>query len=392
MTGMVCWGVQARGSSIRWWLLALGVALAALFAALPANAAESMSGKVIMGTAGVSLPANLEISVVELPSAGGQVMKKVVASPDGGFGFEADPTNRYLVGTIYGGVAYSTLVDREARNGPELRIFETTQDPSVITVASDTTTILKGRDDIFEVLQLLLVRNTSDRTFTGAGAPNSAVLTVPVPEGAFDVSPGDDSNPLGISFSGRGVAVASPVLPGETSVPYVFKVRVPRTGWQLRREVSYPTQRADLLLGEGLALNGAPGFEFDERVTLEGRTYRRYRTGQLMPGAVIGGDIGFPTASSSSLWWGLAIGLAVLGALFFGFSVLRRRLPSNAPTAGGREERNVLIEQIARLDDHFERGLLAESEYRNERSQMLARLSLLPRPSGGSPPGSTTPH
>jgi hypothetical protein len=377
------------------WLrvLVLAGTWASLFGpTLPAKAAETISGKVIMGTPGGSLPTDLEVSVVELSSSGGQVIKKVVPTPDGAFSFEADPANRYLVGALYRGVTYSTPVEREAAGGLELRIFETTHDPAVITVASDTTTILKGRDDIFEVLQLLLVRNTSDRTFAGTTeAQNSSVLTVPVPEGAFDVSPADESNPLGISFSGRGVAVSSPILPGETSIPYVFKVRVPRTGWQLRREVIYPTQRADLLVGEGLELKGAPGFDFDEQVTLEGRTYRRYRSGQLIPGSVIGADLGFPTASLRSLWWGLATGLAVLAALFFGFSVMRRRRPSRAPAAGGEEERNTLIEEIARLDDRFEEGLLAENDYRSTRNQMLARLSVLPRSSGGSPPGPATP-
>ena len=383
---------HAQSRQIRLRLLVLAGAWAALLPALPAKAAETISGKVIMGTAGSSLPTDLEVSVVELSSSGGQAMKKVAPSPDGVFSFEADPANRYLVGTIYQEVTYSTPVEPGAEGGLELRIFETTHDPAVITVASDTTTVLKGRDDIFEILQLLLVRNTSDRTFSGTtGAGDSAVLTVPVPEGAFDVSPADETNPLGISFSGRGVAVTSPMLPGETSIPYVFKVRVPRTGWQLRREVTYPTQRADLLLGEGLELNGAPGFEFDEQVTLEGRTYRRYRSEQLMPGSVIGADLGFPTASLRSLWWGLATGLAGLAALFFGFSVMRRRRPPKASAAGGKEERDALIEQIAQLDDRFEEGLVAENDYRSTRNQMLARLSVLPRPSRGSPPGSTIP-
>lgn len=391
MIGRVSQVTQTR-PRIRLPLLALAALCAAVWGpALPAKAAETITGKVVMGTAGGSIPGNLEVRVVELPPTGDPVMRRVAASPDGSFSFEADPARRYLVGTVYGGVTYSTPLDPGPGSGPELRIFDTTQDPGVITVASDTTTILRGRDDIFEVLQLLLVRNTSDRTFTGTTrSENPAVLTVPVPEGAYDVSPADESNSLGIGFSGRGVAVASPLLPGETSIPFVFKVRVPRTGWQLRREVNHPTQRADLLLGEGLELRGAPGFEFDEQVRLEGRTYRRYRSGRLMPGSVIGADLGFPTASTRSLWWGLATGLATLAALFFGFSVLRRRRPSKAP-AGGLEDRHALIEQIAKLDDRFEEGLLTESDYRSRRNEMMARLSILPRSSGGPRPGSPTP-
>jgi hypothetical protein len=392
VTGRIYRVAPAMRSRLLWEAALIWALATTLGPAPPASAAQTMSGKVIMGTAGASLPAELRVRVVELPSAGGQVEKQATFSPDGTFTFEADSESRYLVGTVYSGVTYSTFIDGGAEGIPELKIFETTRDPTAVSVAADTTTILKGREDIFEVLQLLLVHNSSDRTFTGAaGSGSPEVLRVPIPEGAFDVSPADDANHLGISFSGRGVAVSSPLLPGETPIPYVFKVRVPRTGWQLRREVSHPTQRADLLLGEGLELRAAPGFEFDEQVTLEGRRYRRYRSGQLRPGSVIGADLGFPSASSRSLWWGLATGLAALGALMFGFSVLRRSRPAKGLTSGGPGERDALIEEIAVLDDRFEDGLVAEGDYRSRRNQMLARLSVMRRPSGGTPPGSTSP-
>lgn len=353
---------------------------------LPTAAAGPVAGKVVMGTAAVELPADLSISIVELSASGTEVVRNdVKAERDGTFTFEGNPTRRYLIGTTFRGVTYSTLVEENSRAAPELKIFEATQDPSVISIKSDTTTVLRGEEDTFEVLHLLLIDNQSDRTFVGAsGGPGQPVISIPVPEGSFDYSVADQANPMGISINPRGMTVAAPVLPGETPLPYVFKVRVPRTGWQLRREVNYPTERADLLLGQGLTLKAGPSFDLEEQVTLEGRRYTRYRSGPLTPGSVVGADIGFPEAAGGSLQWGLATAIAALASVFFATSLIRRRRRKGLPDAPA-DDRNTLIEKIATLDNRFEAGLVPEGDYRSQREEMLGRLRVIGKPDGPPP-------
>jgi hypothetical protein len=171
--------------------------------------------------------------------------------------------------------------------------------------------------------------------------------------------------------------------PGELSIPYIYKVKVPRSGWQLRREVLYPTRTADLLIGEGLALNAAPGFEFQEKADL-GKSYDRYRSESLTPGEVVAADIGFGTASGGKgIWYGMGTMFAVLAtALLAAALAMRRRKLEKAkvrPSAPA-PSRNELIDQVARLDESFDAGGLDPSQYETERSKLMAQLLEQPAP------------
>jgi uncharacterized membrane protein len=133
--------------------------------------------------------------------------------------------------------------------------------------------------------------------------------------------------------------------------------------------VFYPTERIDLLVERDLPVN-APDFKFEEQVTLEGKTYRRYRMGPLGAGAQVEANIG-STSAGGNLWWGLSGGLAALllavlgGALF----TRRRRAALSSPA-----ERERLVREIAELDEDFAAGLLLEEEYRRKRNAMKAKL------------------
>lgn len=353
-----------------------------------------------MGTEGVDLPEGLRVTVLSNSDAGvpeGQPAFVPVAA-DGSFTFETDPERGHLVGLFYEDVAYSRVLEPGALEPVELKIYETTTDPSVVTVASDTMTVLQSAEDgqgnVLEVLQLLRYRNDSDRAFIGSDSeqappePNPGeqppavqrqILKLPVPESAYDLAPADAANNAGLATSGAGRLVTTSALtPGQNSVAYLFKVKVPRTGWQLRREVYHPTEHADLLIGTRLNLTAAPGFEFQEAKTLGGESYNRYRSATLNPGSVIEADIGFPEDGTDGIWIGFGAGVAVLGAVLgLAFRRMRRRREAKAAPepADSGPNRDELIEQVAELDERFESGGLEEAEYESQRAALLARLS-----------------
>lgn len=381
------------------------LALAVL--ALPRAALAATPGRVVMGTSGAALPENLRITVLQNDDEGvpqGQPVFAPVA-PDGTFSFEADPARSHLVGLFYEGVAYSQVVEAGRTDPVELKIYETTTDWSVVRITSDSMTVLQntkeGQGNVLEVLQLLRYQNDSDRAFIGSeseqvtpepspsGEPapqQRQVLKLPVPESAYDLAPADDANSAGLATSAQGrLVTTSAIPPGEASVAYLFKVKVPRTGWQLRREVYYPTERADLIIGKRLVLTAAPGFEFQESKTLGGESYNRYRSGELNPGSAIEADIGFPKEGADGVWIGFAAGVAVF-ALLLALGTVRMRghraakaaaakPAAAAPPAGGGPAREQLIEQVAELDEKFESGAIDKAEYESQRAGLLARLS-----------------
>jgi hypothetical protein len=390
---------------------ALVIACFALAAPSPAHAV-AVSGRVVMGTAGVALPDGLRITVLSNNDEGVPEGQPVfVPVGDGGaFTFEADPARGHLVGLFYKDVAYSRVLEPGSVEPVELTIYETTTDSSVVSVTSDSMTVLQsteeGQGNVLEVLQLLRYRNDSDRAFIGSDSDQAAapepspgeeqpaqqrqILKLPVPESAYDLAPADAANNAGLATSGAGRLVTTSALtPGENSVAYLFKVQVPRTGWQLRREVYHPTEHADLLIGTRLNLTAAPGFDFQEAKTLGGESYNRYRSGALNPGSVIEADIGFPDEAVDGIWVGFGIGVAVLGGLLaFAFVRMRRRRAAkvaakaaeSAEPAAGDPTRDELIEQVAELDERFESGGLEKAEYESQRASLLARI--------GSPPDS----
>lgn len=389
--------------------------VAALIAGLPSPAvAATATGRVVMGTSGARLPEGLRVTVLQNNDQGipeGQPSFVPVA-PDGAFSFEADPARGHLIGLFFSDVAYSAVLE-PGRTGPvEIRIYETTTDASVVRVASDSMTVLKstaeGQGNVLEVLQLLRFRNDSDRTYIGSEPgqtapepapspggppqpPERQVLKLPVPESAYDLAPAGSANGAGLATSGSRLVTTSALAPGETSVAYLYKVKVPRTGWQLRRETYFPTDQADLLVGRRLNLTAAPGFEFQESKTLGGESYKRYRSGELNPGSVIEADIGYPAEAVDGVWIGFGAGVAVLASLLVATTVRMRRrraakaqakdaasTPAPEPEAAAEPSRQELIDRVAALDEEFEAGGLEAPEYESQRKSLLAKLSSSP--------------
>jgi|GEM_PF-1930176 len=355
----------------------------------------SLHGQIVMGTKGSPIPPDLQLQLVALAADGGEVFRKqTTAAPDGAFTFEGlgeTPPNRYLIGVPYKGVAYTTTVVPSPNDTTvSLPIFDTTTDTSVVVISSDTLTMLEGKNATVEVLQLLKVQNRSDRSYIGVGDDQKAesgpggrrVLKLPVPEGAFSIAPSDPGNTQALVNDTGGLAATRPLVPGETLVSYVYKVKFPRSGWQLRKRVEYPTEHEDLLVGPGLQLKAASGFSYVEQRKLGKTLYRRYRSSAYAPGGEIGADVIPLSKGAPSVWIGFAAAAAVLTAIGLGALLKIRGNHARPIAAGGdpqADERDRLIEQIAVLDEQFESGSLAEEMYRKRRDTMKDRLAALSR-------------
>lgn len=340
----------------------------------------TLAGTIVNGTAGAAVPGGLGVTAVQLDQDGKEAdRKQVQADATGTFrfdGFSPSEGSRFLVGTDYLGVTYSIVKDITAGEGAvQLRIFETTEDPSSIAVSGDTTTVVKpqGEADHLEVLQLLTIMNSSDRTFVGRTEPGGrVVLELPVPAGVFDLEPAGPSRLASLAMSSRGPATVDPIIPGGSTVSFVYKVRVPRTGWPLARRVDYPTKRADILLGEGLELSAPATFRVAGEPVIGSVKYRRYRSGELVPGAEIAVHVGFATSAEAIRWWAPALGVALLAAFLVSIITMRRRSAKGATPSSARER---LLREVAALDESFEAGRLEESSYRDERSRRIEELA-----------------
>lgn len=148
----------------------------------------------------------------------------------------------------------------------------------------------------------------------------------------------------------------------------------------MRRETIYRTDKTDVLIGPNLRLKAAPGLKYQETKKIGSTDYRRYRTGRLAPGSVLGADIVYATDSGRGLWIGLGAAAATLAAGVAGSALLgRRRKPAKRPRAP-HAERGKLIDEIALLDRSFEQGSIPDKDYRIRREEMKRKLAELTGP------------
>ena len=360
----------------------LVVLVASLASSSPVTAqAETkvVEGRVVNGTSGASVPAGLEVTVVSLSSTGDELARtKTSSGNDGAFRAEITGGHRYLIASTHHEVTYTSVVT-DPSVPVELKVFETTDDDSVISVTSDTTTVIRGEDNVLEVLALMRVSNSSDRTYLGRHSQEGrSVLRFPVPPGAFDVNPGTGITSGVIAVPG-GFTAADPLQPGELNAGYLYRVRASRQGWPMRRAFFYPTIRVTILIDESLRLS-SPRLRFSELVPIgegdDAKRYRQYDGRSFSAGDLMEADITFSAEgpSRTALYVGAIAGAIVLLAIAIVVPFRRRR---RSPIVAELSERERLIEEIAALDQAFEIESIEEGEYTRRRNEMKSKLQTM---------------
>lgn len=386
------------------------LAVLCLLVAVPARPAAAepgpvtVRGTVVNGTGGGAVPPGIAVTIAQLDQSFTEVARRSVpAGPGGAFeagGWGGRAGTRFVASADHQGVTYRAAATGESGTvETTLSLYEPTSDATVLKVVSDTLTVVPGPDNVLEVLQILRVGNGSDRTYVGtrspapvppAGAPGAppppgpaevnTVLQLPVPAGAYDLTEQEGSAVGLVPGPDGGVYTAAPISPGETVVSFLYRVKVPSSGWELRRPVLYPTARSTVLLGPGLTLD-ADRYRYRGPVTLENRSYGRWDGPALVPGSELAARIGSDRAGS-----GLTVGLvAALGVLVVAAVAVplllrrrrRRRAPAGATSGGAGSERARLVEEIAALDDALEAGSVSRQEHAERRAVLKQRLVAL---------------
>ncbi|MCA1840737.1 MAG: hypothetical protein LC723_10475 [Actinobacteria bacterium] len=347
----------------------------------------TVSGTVHNGTAGAAIPPAISITIARLTASGKELERREAGvAADGRFSmvFDETPLGHFIVATTYKGVTYSNVADASGSNelAVDLVIYETTDDDSIVRIDSDTMTVVKGKQDTYEILQLFKITNASDRTFVGHVVNDSPqVISLPVATGGTSLAPGEGLTADRVTTNQDGIASGDPLQPGTTTVSFVYKVKATRTGWPLTRTTAYPTSHIDLLAGPGLTFISNV-FRFAESKRLGGKLYRRYRAGPLDPGTIIDGNIEERNSTTSGLMFGLGAGLFAIIAIALGTGLYRRKVSAKPAAVASqseapfdmRDDRDQLILKIAELDERFDAGTLPEAEYRQARATLKEAL------------------
>ena len=393
-------------------LLALFLMPAPLYGDHPG---ATITGQVVNGTSGAEPPANLDI-VLHVIGSGEEVdIYTAVTDSDGGFRFEdvgVHNDSTYAVTATYQDVLYSSTMDPSALEEPvELVSYETASNLGDLRVEANVLLIGGPSPDknslsAFEVVRLV---NRGDHTFVpDLAQPGSmSFLRFSLPSRVTELEVSSDLHGGRVITVDTGFALTAPVTPGAHRVTYSY--RIPYEGSEVELIHSFP-MGADafrLLLGDEMGELRDPGILTPQAsADVEGRSYDVWSASQLAPGTRLAlnivdlpeppllSQLGDSLANGPYLNIGIpaALGAVLAGLLLYamGFRRFGRATSGNTslgaaaavlaknacrgPHGPTKDEGRSLMEEIARIDDLFQGGEMAEEAYQKRREELKARL------------------
>jgi mono/diheme cytochrome c family protein len=347
-----------------------------------------ITGLVSNGTAGVGVPAGLELT---LHGFDGDQEALTVSQPveaGGAFifdGLESAEGRVYVVTADYKDVLYASEIGSLPAAGTELElpvmVFEPTQETEAVEVSRLHMVFDFPTDDLVQVVELWLLSNLADRTVYDG---ETGAIEVALPEGATGLSL--DGGTVGDRFelTPDGFRDRRELVPGENTSELVFSYLLPYDGsLELARRSAYPVAATVAMVsGEGPRIEG-DGFTDMGLRQVTGASLHSYERGPAQAGDEIALALrGRPSATGggASALSPIVIGGALLLLALAGAGLIwpsrRRRAPARqqvAPTAVGPDADRILW-AIASLDNDFAAGKIDAATHEARRVELLRSL------------------
>lgn len=358
----------------------LGLLLALAAAPVQAQGTATFSGQARNGTAGAGAPAGDEVTVAAFQNGQPVVQRQTTVGPDGRFHVDGLPVGQdfaYAARIEHAGVGYYsgsvTLADGQLPP-VGVTVYETTDDPGRVVVERHAIAVLRpdAAARAFDVLELVVLRNDGDRTWTPrSGGPSGpmGILRFSLPEGASDFRPGGSLAGEAVQFSDRGFGTEMPVLPGRNEASFAYRIRYGAGTYVLNKTLVYGTGEVSLQVPTEIAGVVVGLLETPAPASQQGR-YRQFAATDLparstlavhlsdLPGAPP------PVLAPPARW--VALALAAMAALAAAAYGLRPR-PDGASTPA----EDGLARALAWLEIARDRGELDDDAYRRGRAALL---------------------
>lgn len=382
--------------------------------------AISIVGQVTNGTASGSVPADLGVTLFIITDESSE-QYQTTADANGEYRFDNVPLlpeATYTVTTAYRDHVFSTPLTQgnQLTGNPatlSLTIYELTEDPDVIEIVGMVTQVTVA-DDRLEVAQFFSIRNNSDRAFsTSQRTPDNRLvsLVLPLPPGAI-VAGFPEQNRYVFVQEEFTVFDTAPVLPGEEHIVQLGYFVGYGDGAIIEQELNYALNGPVRLLVRPEAVRvTSQQLESGGLEIVGSAQYASYGANlNLPPGGVIGFELAgqggtastvasAPVAASSDNILPIVVIIVVVvlvgvGALFLYTNrnrgvMMETSGESASPTgtiprrrgALARETQliDIVLEQIAALDQDFEANKIPKEDYDRQRAELKARLSELMR-------------
>lgn len=367
----------------------------------------TVTGQIVNGSAGGSVPAGLEVELIAVRGADFSLLQDLTTTADdaGAFAFDGvtiDADARYIARVVYRDRLYtSPIVPGTDFAGDTLTltptIYELTEDPAVLVIERMVTQVTAVGESL-EVLHIVSVTNTSDRAYSTSdtlddGRPVSVVLSLP--PGAI-VTGFAETGRYAVAQEQFAILDTLPVLPGEGHLIQVIYFLEYGGDAIVEQEMNYAVNGQVRLLARPTNLRVtsqqlAP-LGIEQIGPNEFATYGAELA--LQPGDVIGYQIagagvpvsqqGIPQTTVTGnalpiLIAAVVIGeIVVIGGLYMWYRRRKARQSAAAVPAASAPDTALmdgLVRQIAELDAEYEAGKLSPEAYQRQRAALKTRLA-----------------
>ena len=394
----------------RGWFVRLALIFAALALAVPlsartttAQAPENISGHVVNGTAGATVPEGLEVVLLTLDESRAQVVDRdsVFVGEDGQFefsGFPIAPELTYRVAAADGLFTPSVdLSDPADWSDIELVIYERTKALDDIWISSYSLLVpsIDARSRTMGVLGAIDLRNEGDTVWlpdlADPALTGLQLLRFSVPAGFSELSVESDLPPGNVMEIGTGFALSTPAPPGDFNILFSFLLAYDGNGFEFPLNLPFGADEVRFMMPEeGVTITGE-GLGPPRTTVVNDRTFTIVEGTGFDRGTRINvtfDGLPSPTFVERAVDYfgdrayipivGWLVGAALLSLLAFAFIRARNR------PVGAEQTRRELVDAIAALDDLRDAGEIEAEEYAVKRDELMQKA--LNTPPDADPP------
>jgi len=312
--------------------------------------------------------------------------RKITSDVDGNFGFRDLSWDRsYTISLNYKGAEYVTdkmvFSPDEDSKAIELPIYEPTDKENVLSIR-ESHMIVEVSDDSISVADLIVFNNKSKKIYIGKDNINNGgreTLRINLPRDAANIRFIHGISQENVIKTNLGFSDTNGVWPGIKRVVYTYTLPYKSGSNVILKKVNYPTENFLLLVsdsGEKVMVDGLTG---GNTVQIENENFFRWTGADLTSGMDLKIVIRKPLDKINMMKYA-AFGILILflgAGLIYSSIFNRQNININNRSKILKDwgsEREILINEIAELDDKFEKGEIGENEYRADRERKKEKL------------------
>lgn len=337
----------------------------------PRSRTGVIAGRITNGSAGATVPANLQVQLIGADETGLVLTRTATAQSDGRFEFAAVPytlRQQFAVTADYQSVAYFSQPARfavgESQLDASFQIHDATDTVDSLRVSNLQTFVIFQTPEQATLGQLYTFSNTGDRTFIPSAR---SAVTIRLPEGAENVNVADGVEGQTFLRVNNALADLRPVLPGADTLQMVVSYQLPYAGsLAFSQAQDYAVDEVLVLVGDATVTLRGAAWEASGTQTVQGEPFQGFSRPPLSANETLAFELASANSLSNVLVGG---GVLLVVAVGIGWAFWRTRRGASL-----ENQRERLLAQMAELDDALAAGKLSPAQHQRQRDKVKAEL------------------